>query len=206
MWSRKAMSKKFAAFMSCLVILMSSEDGSGFPEGWLCTRMNPAAKLRMASLKISRGWMMLASSVPIEMRDFLIRALRVSNESMMMCSFFWLCNWGERNCVAFNGASIIILWDASDGAFFDRFPNSKAAFIWLAFANPIPFIVHNSSSDALAIFWRLPNFWRSRWLKSNTDSPAPPRPKRIFNSSSVESDSSPIARSRSRGRSEVGRL
>ena len=49
------MSKVFAAFFIALVLALSASPGSGFPEGWLWTRISPVACLSRALFTICLG-------------------------------------------------------------------------------------------------------------------------------------------------------
>ncbi len=59
-WSRTLMPMRSPAWRSRSVIARSSADGSGSPDGWLCTRIRLAALERIAGLNTSRGYVAAA--------------------------------------------------------------------------------------------------------------------------------------------------
>src|SRR3972149_9190773 len=54
-WSKTGIPKSSPAALSRVVMLKSSSDGVGSPDGWLCASMIDAALVRMAGLKTSLG-------------------------------------------------------------------------------------------------------------------------------------------------------
>lgn len=65
-WSKRGIPKSSPAALMRDVMLKSSSDGVGSPEGWLCARMIDAALVRMAGLKTSLGCTKDDVRVPID--------------------------------------------------------------------------------------------------------------------------------------------
>lgn len=71
-----------------LVRRLSSSEGDGFPLGWLCARITPAAPIPQAGANISRGWARLAVNVPIDIVSRLMTPCRASRKNAIRYSFF----------------------------------------------------------------------------------------------------------------------
>ena len=80
------MPKILPASTNLFVIVISSSEGSGSPEGWLWAKTTEAALCIIASLKTSRGWTKLALSVPMEMVDIPMILLRGLRRMSLKCS------------------------------------------------------------------------------------------------------------------------
>ena len=65
-WSKTGIPKSSPAALSRVVMLKSSSDGIGSPDGWLCASMIDAALVRMAGLKTSLGCTKDNVRVPIQ--------------------------------------------------------------------------------------------------------------------------------------------
>ena len=78
--------KSYQLLSIFLVIVKSSSEGSGSPEGWLWAKTTEAALCIIASLNTSRGWTKLALSVPMEMVEIPMILLRGLRRISLKCS------------------------------------------------------------------------------------------------------------------------
>lgn len=100
----------------------------------------------MASLKTSRGWTKLASSVPIEMVEIPIIFFRVLIRISLKCSL--ALSFMLTRTALTTDSGLLMLKSLSSGSKSCLFANSKQALIYAALAKPMPLTCDNSSKVA----------------------------------------------------------
>src|SRR3989304_4992216 len=112
-WSNTGTPKSPPAALSRVVMLKSSSDGIGSPDGWLCARMIDAALVRMAGLKTSLGCTKDDVRVPID--TVLIAVIRFFPFNMItkQCSLSASNSNGLIMCAMSFGSLILLVADVT---------------------------------------------------------------------------------------------
>src|SRR3972149_1279895 len=112
-WSKTGIPKSSPAALSRVVMLKSSSDGVGSPDGWLCASMIDAALVRMAGLKTSLGCTKDDVRVPID--TVLMAVIRVFPFNMItkQCSLSASHSNGLMMCAMSFGSLILLVADVT---------------------------------------------------------------------------------------------
>src|SRR3972149_1422731 len=123
-WSKTGIPKSSPASLSLFVMVKSSSDGIGSPDGWLCASMIDAALVRMAGLKNSLGCTKDDVRVPID--TVLMAGIRFFPFNMItkQCSRSVSHSNGLMMCAMSFGSLILLVADVTCPSL------TASSFIW----------------------------------------------------------------------------
>src|SRR3989304_5889188 len=123
-WSKTEIPKSSPAALSRLVMVKSSSDGIGSPDGWLCASMIDAALVRMAGLKTSLGCTKDDVSVPIDTVLMAVIRFFPFNIITKQCSRSASHSNGFMMCAMSFGSLILLVVDVTCPSL------TASSFIW----------------------------------------------------------------------------